>query len=48
MNKSIIDLPKLNSIELGEGVLVGRYDDSSSSLKMESNIDMNELINRSF
>ena len=44
--ESIIDLPQLNSIELGDGALSGSYDDSCS-LKMESNIDMNELIFRS-
>ena len=43
----IIDLPHLNSIKLGYYALNGREDDSSCSLKMESNIDMNELIFRS-
>ena len=33
----------MNSIKLGGGALNGRYD-FSSSLKMESDIDMNELI----
>ena len=47
LNESIIDLPHLNSIILGYGALDGRYDDSSCSLKMESDIDMNELIFRS-
>ena len=42
----IIDLPHLNSIKLGNQALWGRID-SSSSLKMESDIDMNELIFRS-
>ena len=46
MNNSIIDLPHLNSIKLGECALAGR-DDSSSSLTMESDIDMNELTFRS-
>ena len=46
LNEWIIDLPHLNSIKLGDGALVGR-DDSSCSLKMESDIDMNELIFRS-
>ena len=43
----IIDLPHLNSIKLGGGALWGRDDDSSCSLIMESDIDMNELIFRS-
>ena len=43
----IIDLPHLNSIILGDNALNGRQDDSSCSLKMESDIDMNELIFRS-
>ena len=34
----------MNSIKLGSSALYGRYGDSSCSLKMESNIDMNELI----
>ena len=42
----IIDLPHLNSIKLGIAALLGRYDESCS-LKMESDIDMNELIIRS-
>ena len=46
LNEWIIDLPHLNSIKLGEGALAGR-DDSSCSLIMESDIDMNELIFRS-
>ena len=46
LNEWIIDLPHLNSIKLGEFALFGR-DDSSCSLKMESNIDMNELKYRS-
>ena len=45
MNKWI-DLPHLNSIKLGNGTLEGR-DVESCSLKMESCIDMNELIFRS-
>ena len=45
LNESIIDLPNLKSIKLGNLALCGGDDDdSSSSLKMESNIDMNELI----
>ena len=47
LNDYIIDLPHLNSIKLGEYVLVGK-EDSSCSLKMESNIDMNKLMNRSY
>ena len=43
----IVDLPHLNSIKLGRSALEGRYDDSSCSLKMESDIDINELIFRS-
>ena len=46
LNEYLIDLPNLNSIKLGDSALRGR-DYSSSSLKMESNIDMNELIFRS-
>ena len=46
LNEWIIDLPHLNSINLGICALAGRNDDSCS-LKMESDIDMNELINRS-
>ena len=46
MNDLIIDLPHLNSIKLGEYALVGK-EDSSCSLKMESDIDMIELIFRS-
>ena len=46
MNEWIIDLPHLKSIILGYEVLEGRYDDDCS-LKMESDIDMNELIFRS-
>ena len=42
----LIDLPHLNSIKLGYCALYGRNDESCS-LKMESNIDMNELIFRS-
>ena len=42
----IIDLPHLNSIKLGSQTLYGRWD-NDCSLKMESNIDMNELNNRS-
>ena len=47
LNEWIIDLPHLNSIKLGPFALEGREDDSSSSLKMESNNNMNELMNRS-
>ena len=43
----LIDLPHLNSIKLGSYALQGRPNDSSCSLLMESDIDMNELINRS-
>ena len=43
----IIDLPQLNSIELGRFSLYGREDDESCSLIMESDIDINELIFRS-
>ena len=46
LNEWLIDLPHLNSIELGDGTLSGSYDDSCSLL-MESDIDMNELIFRS-
>ena len=46
LNEWIIDLPHLNSIKLGEYALRGSYD-SSCSLKMESDIDINELIFRS-
>ena len=46
MNEYLIDLPHLNSIKLGHAALVGSYN-SSCSLKMESNIDKNELIFRS-
>ena len=42
-----IDLPHLNSIKLGTQALEGEWGDSSCSLKMESDIDMNELIFRS-
>ena len=42
----IIDLPHLKSIKLGKFALYGRYDESCS-LKMESDIDINELIFRS-
>ena len=42
----LIDLPYLNSIELGESVLIGK-NDLSCSLIMESDIDINELMNRS-
>ena len=47
MNEYLIDLPHLNSIKLGYAALFGGDHDSSSSLKMESDIDMNELIFRS-
>ena len=47
LNEWIIDLPHLNSIKLGDRALRGRWLDSSCSLKMESDIDMNELIFRS-
>ena len=46
LNEYLIDLPHLNSIKLGVGTLYGR-DDSSCSLIMESNIDMNEIMYRS-
>ena len=46
LNEYLIDLPHLNSIKLGKYALNGR-NDSSCSLLMESNIDMNELIFRS-
>ena len=42
----IIDLSNLKSIKLGEYALQGRFP-LSSSLKMESDIDINELMNRS-
>ena len=42
----MIDLPHLKSIKLGYNALEGR-DDDDCSLKMESNIDMNELFFRS-
>ena len=42
-----IDLPHLNSIKLGINALRGRSYDSSCSLIMESDIDINELIFRS-
>ena len=42
----LIDLPYLNSIKLGQAALWGR-DDESCSLIMESDIDINELMNRS-
>ena len=38
----IIDLPHLNSTNLGQFALVGRPNDSSCSLTMESNIDIND------
>ena len=41
----ILDLPHLNSINLGTGALEGRYD-PSCSLKMEGNINGNELMFR--
>ena len=44
--ESIIDLPHLMFIKLGKYALSGR-NDSYCSLFMESNIDMNELNNRS-
>ena len=46
LNEWIIDLPNLNSIKLGRYALEGRYD-SSCSLILESDIDMNKLIFRS-
>ena len=46
MNEYLIDLPNLNSITLGSWALAGSGD-SSCSLKMESNIDKNELTFRS-
>ena len=47
LNESIIDLPHLSTITLGGYALAGRPNDLSCSLLMESNIDMNELMNRS-
>ena len=41
----LIDLPNLKSIKLGQATLAG--DKVICLLKMESNIDVNELINRS-
>ena len=32
-----VDLPSLQSMQLGEGALEGRYEDDSSSLTMRSN-----------
>ena len=46
LNEYLIDLPHLNSIKLGKWALEGSGD-LSSSLIMESDIDMNELIFRS-
>ena len=46
MNEYLTDLPHLNSIKLGSWALYGR-DDNSCSLIMESNINMNEIMNRS-
>ena len=46
LNDLVIDLPNLKSISLGPGALEGK-DDSSTSLIIKSNIDMNELIFRS-
>ena len=46
LNDYLIDLPHLNSIKLGGAALRGG-DDSSCSLLMESDIDMNELTFRS-
>ena len=34
---NVIDLPSLQSIQLGEGSLYGRYNDESCSLIMRSN-----------
>ena len=45
LNEYLIDFPHLNTIKLGKWALYGS--DSSCSLIMESNIDMNELIFRS-
>ena len=47
MNELVIDLPNLNSIKLGYRIFEGNRYNDACSLKMESNIDMNELINRS-
>ena len=57
LNDYLIDLPHLNSIKLGRYALEGDSDyddvddvddvDDDCSLKMESDIDMNELMNRS-
>ena len=46
LNELILDLPHLNSIKLGFEALEGRNIDSCSVI-MESDIDLNELINRS-
>ena len=43
---TVLDVRKLNSIKLGNWALTGR-DNDSSSLKMEGDNDMNELIFRS-
>ena len=43
----IIDLPNLTSIEPVDNVPARRDDDSSYSLEMEGDIDLNELNNRS-
>ena len=45
-NNNNVDLPHLNSIKLGTRALAGR-DNDDCSLKMESDIDINELIFRS-
>ena len=45
-NNNNVDLPHLNSIKLGSRALAGR-DNDDCSLKMESDIDINELIFRS-
>ena len=42
-----LDLPHLNSIKLGEYALQGRWDGSYNPLLMESDINMNKLMNRS-
>ena len=44
-----VDLPSLQSIQLGGGALTGRWDDDSCSLIMKSNneIIVNDLLYRS-
>ena len=47
MNELVIDLPNLNSIKLGYRIFEGNRYNDACSLTMESNIDLNELMNRS-